>query len=65
MTVRPNALSPDVPVEKTLEQIGRALNEVARHAADHGVQIRLEVHGAGTKELPNIRTIMDVAERYS
>jgi len=60
--VRPNALPPDVPVEKTLEQIGRALNEVGRHAADHGVQIRLEVHGAGTKELPNIRTIMDVAD---
>jgi sugar phosphate isomerase/epimerase len=60
--VRPNALPPDVPVEKMLEQIGRALNDVARHAADHGVQIRLEVHGAGTKELPNIRTIMDVAD---
>ena len=60
--VRPNALPADVPVEKTLEQIGRALNQVGRHAADHGVQIRLEVHGAGTKELPNIRTIMDVAD---
>ena len=60
--VRPNALPPDVPVEKTLEQIGRSLNEVARHAADHGLQIRLEVHGAGTKELPNVRTIMDVAD---
>jgi sugar phosphate isomerase/epimerase len=60
--VRPNALPREVPVEKTLEQIGRSLNEVARHAADHGVQIRLEVHGAGTQELPNVRRIMDVAD---
>ncbi|MBS0209478.1 MAG: sugar phosphate isomerase/epimerase [Planctomycetes bacterium] len=59
--VRPNGLPKDVPVEKTLEQIGRAMNEVATFAAGYGVQIRLEVHGAGTQEVPNIKTIMDVA----
>jgi sugar phosphate isomerase/epimerase len=60
--VRPNGLPREVPVEKTLQQIGESLNEVARDAADFGVQIRLEVHGAGTSELPHIKTIMDVAD---
>lgn len=60
--VRPNGLPAGVPVEKTLEQIGRALNEVAADAADFGVQIRLEVHGKGTSELPHIKTIMDIAD---
>jgi len=60
--VRPNGLPANVPVEKTLTQIGESLNEVARFGADYGVQIRLEVHGKGTKELPNCRKIMDVAD---
>jgi len=60
--VRPNGLPADVPVEKTLEQIGKALNTVAKYGADHGVQIRLEVHGRGTSEPAHIRTIMEVAD---
>jgi sugar phosphate isomerase/epimerase len=60
--VRPNGLPAGVSIEKTLEQIGTSLNEVARYAADYGIQIRLEVHGKGTSELPNIKTIMDVAD---
>lgn len=60
--VRPNGLPQEVPVEKTLAQIGRSLNEVAKFGADFGVAIRLEVHGAGTQELPHIKTIMDVAD---
>ncbi|TVQ01517.1 MAG: sugar phosphate isomerase/epimerase [Planctomycetaceae bacterium] len=60
--VRPNGLPRGVPIEKTLHQIGKALNEVAAYGADYGVQIRLEVHGQGTAELPNIKTIMDVAD---
>lgn len=59
--VRPNGLPTDVPVRTTLEQIGRALNEVAEYGEGFGVQIRLEVHGKGTQELPHIKTIMDVA----
>ena len=59
--VRPNGLPPDVPVAKTLEQIGRALQEVSEFAAGYGQQIRLEVHGRGTEKLENVRTIMDVA----
>lgn len=60
--VRPNGLPAEVPVEKTLEQIGRSLNVVGKFAADYGVQIRVEVHGKGTQEIPNMKTIMDVAD---
>ena len=57
--VKPNAFHKDVPHEKTLEQIGRALSDLGKYAADFGQQIRLEVHGKETQELPNIKTIMD------
>lgn len=60
--VRPNALPKEVPVEKTLEQIGRSLRELGAFAADHGQQIRLEVHGSGTSSLPHVKTIMDIAD---
>lgn len=63
--VRPNALPKEVPKEKTLEQIGKALREVGEFAAGHGQQIRLEVHGAQTSLLPNIKIIMDVADHQS
>jgi len=43
--VRPNGLPKDVPVEKTLEQIGKALATCGRMAADAGVEIWCEVHG--------------------
>lgn len=59
--VKPNALHKEVPAEKTLEQIGNALNELAAYAADFNQQIRLEVHGEQTQELPNIKKIMDWA----
>ncbi|QDT15332.1 sugar phosphate isomerase/epimerase family protein [Alienimonas californiensis] len=61
--VRPNALLEDVPAEKTLEQIGLALREVAAFGADRGVEIRLEVHGrGGSALLPNIAQMMAVAD---
>ena len=47
--------------EKTLEQIGRSLRELGEFGEGLGVQIRLEVHGAETSLLPNIKTIMDAA----
>jgi sugar phosphate isomerase/epimerase len=59
--VRPNGLPREVPVEKTLEQIGRSLRELGEFGEGYGVAIRLEVHGPGTSLLPNIRKIMDVA----
>lgn len=60
--VKPNALHKEVPAEKTLEQIGLALHGLAGYAADFGQQLRLEVHGEETQELPNIRKIMDYAD---
>ncbi|MBD2703200.1 TIM barrel protein [Spirosoma sp. BT702] len=59
--VKPNGLHKEVPTEKTLTQIGESLNELARFGAELGQQIRLEVHGEETQELPNIKKIMDVA----
>ena len=59
--VRPNGFPKEASKEKTLEQIGRSLRELGEFGDTHGVQIRLEVHGTGTSLLPNIKTIMDVA----
>ncbi len=59
--VKPNAFHKEVSHEKTIEQIGKALNEVGKFGADYGQKIRLEVHGEETQELPNIKAIMDVA----
>jgi sugar phosphate isomerase/epimerase len=58
--VRPNGLPREVPEEKTLEQIGRALAECGAFAADHGVEIWVEVHGEGTRLPARMRRIMDV-----
>jgi sugar phosphate isomerase/epimerase len=60
--VRPNGLPKGVPKEKTLEQIGKSLRELGEFGAQHGQQIRLEVHGAETQLPPNIKTILDVAD---
>lgn len=58
--VRPNDLPKSVPPEKTIEQIGKALNIVGAFAADYGQEIRLEVHG-GAARLSVIKQIMDIA----
>lgn len=60
--VKPNKFHEGVPREKTLEQIGKCLNEIGKFGADYGQKIRLEVHGKGTQELPNIKAIMDIAD---
>ncbi len=59
--VKPNDLPGGVPKEKTIEQIGKSLNELGKFAADFNQQIRLEVHGSCSR-LPVIKAIMDVAE---
>ena len=59
--VKPNAFVTGVPREKTIEQIGSALNEVARYGGDLGQRIRVEVHGSGTSELPVMKEILDIA----
>jgi sugar phosphate isomerase/epimerase len=57
--VRPNGLPKDVPVDKTLEQIGKSLIECGQAAADAGVEIWVEVHGNGTSLPANCKTIME------
>lgn len=59
--VRPNGFPKDVPEAKTLEQIGRSLRELGEFAQGYGQKLFLEVHGAGTQLLPNIKTIMEHA----
>jgi sugar phosphate isomerase/epimerase len=60
--VKPNGFVNGIPREKTIEQIGKALNVVAEYGEGYGQQIRVEVHGRGTSELPVIKAIFDVAE---
>ena len=47
--------------EKTIEQIGKALNELGSFGEGWGQQIRLEVHGQ-CAELPTIKAIMEIAD---
>src|SRR5262245_40420175 len=60
MKCKPNDWHPNVPHEKTIEQIGKALNELGEYAGGFGQQVRLEVHGK-CAELPTIKAIMDIA----
>ncbi len=60
--VKPNSFVEGVPHEKTIEQIGKALNEVAAYGESYGQQIRVEVHGPGTSEIPVMRDIFKIAD---
>jgi sugar phosphate isomerase/epimerase len=62
--VRPNGLPKEVPEEKTLEQIGKALAECGAFAAEHGIKIQLEVHGSETARVPRIRKILDYGQNH-
>ncbi len=59
--VKPNDLPKDVSKEKTIEQIGKSLNEIGRFGAGIGQTVRLEVHG-GCAPLPIMKAIMDIAD---
>jgi sugar phosphate isomerase/epimerase len=61
--VRPNGLPKEVPIEKTLEQIGKALQECAQAAKDTGVEIWVEVHGNGTAHPPYMKKIVEICGR--
>jgi len=63
--VRPNGLPKEVPVPLTLQQIGHSLRELGEFAKNLGQQIRLEVHGSGTSQLPLIKSIMRTADHPS
>ncbi len=62
--VKPNSFHDGVPHAKTIEQIGKSLNEVGAFAADYGQEIRLEVHGECAAP-PIMKRIMDVATHPS
>ena len=62
--VKPDRFYDEVPREKTIEQIGRSLNQLGKFAEDYGQQIRLEIHG-GCAHLTDIKAIMDVADHPS
>ena len=57
--VRPNGRARGVELDKTLEQIGKALIPCGKAAADAGVEIWVEVHGPGTSEPRHCKTIME------
>lgn len=60
--VKPNGFPKNVARAKTIQQIGEALNVVAKFGHEHGQQIRVEVHGRGTSQLPVIRDIFKIAD---
>ncbi|MGQ9621283.1 MAG: sugar phosphate isomerase/epimerase family protein [Bacteroidales bacterium] len=60
--VFPNALPANVPPEKTMEQIGRALAEVGKFGNDYGIEVRVCVHGTGTNSVPVIKKIIDYSQ---
>lgn len=62
--VRPNGLQlgKGIPEEQTLEQIGLALRKCGSFAAEHGIEIWLEVHGPETQQPSRIRKIIDVCD---
>jgi sugar phosphate isomerase/epimerase len=53
-----NQFHPNVPHEKTIEQIARSLNELAGTAANLGQEVSLEAYGSAG-ELPTMRAVMD------
>jgi sugar phosphate isomerase/epimerase len=63
--VRPNDIPAGVPVEKTLEQIGKSLRECGKAAEGAGVEIWLEVHGTKSGHPPYIKTMMEQADHKS
>ncbi len=57
--VRPNGVAKGMTVEKACEQIGTALKECGKAAADLGLEIWVEVHGNPTSIPKNMKSIMD------
>jgi sugar phosphate isomerase/epimerase len=62
--VFPNALLVDkgIPEEQTLRQIGKSLAEVGTFGHEHGVEIRVCVHGSGTNVVSRIKKMIDYSE---
>lgn len=59
--VRPNGIPKGEDPEAVFRRIGAALREVGEDAEGQGVEIRVEVHGAGTSEWPAFARIIEHA----
>lgn len=57
--VFPNELPDGVPVERTMEQIGKSLAEVGEFGYNHDVEVRVCNHGQETNRIPVIKRIFD------
>lgn len=60
--VRPNGVPKGKDPDVAFRRIGKALHEVGQDAADYGVEIRVEVHGAVTSDVPNLAKIIAYAD---
>ncbi len=60
--VFPNDFHKEVPQEKTIAQIARSLNEVAKAAAGFGQLVRFENHGSAGR-LTTLKLIMDQVDQ--
>lgn len=60
--VRPNGLVKGKDKQGTAAQIGAALHECGQFADGYGMEIRVEVHGKGTSEVPLLKQIIDAAD---
>ncbi len=60
--VFPNALPKEVPEAKTIEQIAKSLDEVCEFGHNHGVEVRVCVHGSKTNRVVLVRQIIDIAK---
>jgi sugar phosphate isomerase/epimerase len=63
--VRPNGVPKGADEQKTFEQIGKALQECGKAAADAGIEICVEVHGPITQVPKNMKTIMEACGHKS
>ena len=60
--IRPNGFTKGIDRKKTIEQIGLAMRECGQFAAGYKQELRVEVHGRGTKDPAVIKQIIDVAD---
>jgi sugar phosphate isomerase/epimerase len=60
--VFPNAFPDGMSREKTMEQIGKALAEVGNFGNNHGIEVRVCIHGKGTDSVQVIKQIIDYSK---
>src|SRR4051812_22969495 len=60
--VRPNGVPKGEDPDAAFRRIGKSLHEVGEDAQDYGVEIRVEVHGAVTQDVPNLAKIIAYAD---